>query len=246
MEACPWPFINDTKKHIISLVGGGGKTTIMYELANYYAAASKRVVVFTTTHIWLPRNSAAVSNGCTACGAYAADLSAVQRLWQQGGYAVIGTLEQGTGKLIAPAAELLEHALELCDIAIIEADGAKQMPCKLPAEHEPVLLPVSDIVIAVAGLDALGKSLEEACFRWQLGREIFGSSCNLLFDEAKLVQVLLSEQGSRKAVGDRDFYIALNKCDTVAAAVALHVRELLAARGLALDRIWLRSWQRKF
>ena len=159
---------------------------------------------------------------------------------------MIGTLEQGTGKLIAPVAELLEHALELCDIAIIEADGAKQMPCKLPAEHEPVLLPVSDIVIAVAGLDALGKSLEEACFRWQLGREIFGSSCNLLFDEAKLVQVLLSEQGSRKAVGDRDFYIALNKCDTVAAAVAWHVRELLAARGLALDRIWLRSWQRKF
>ena len=93
MEACPWPFINDTKKHIISLVGGGGKTTIMYELANYYAAASKRVVVFTTTHIWLPRNSAAVANGCNACGAYAADLSAVQRLWQQGGYAVIGTLE---------------------------------------------------------------------------------------------------------------------------------------------------------
>ena len=159
---------------------------------------------------------------------------------------MIGTLEQGTGKLIAPAAELLEQALQLCDIAIIEADGAKQMPCKLPAEHEPVLLPVSDIVIAVAGLDALGKSLEEVCFRWQLGREIFGSSCNLLFDEAKLVQVLLSEQGSHKAVGARDFYIALNKCDTVAAAVAWHVRELLAARGLALDRIWLRSWQRKF
>ena len=241
MEACPWPFINDTKKHIISLVGGGGKTTIMYELANYYAAASKRVVVFTTTHIWLPRNSAAVANGCNACGAYAADLSAVQRLWQQGGYAVIGTLEQGTGKLIAPAAELLEHALELCDIAIIEADGAKQMPCKLPAEHEPVLLPESDIIIAVAGLDALGKSLEEACFRWQLGREIFASSCNLLLDEIKLAQILLSEQGSHKAVGTRAYYIALNKCDLVEPAQALAMRDLLVAQGMNENRVWMRG-----
>ena len=240
MISCPWQFLHDEQKHIISLVGGGGKTTIMYELANFYAAAGKKAVVLTTTHIWLP-NGKDVQGG-----AYGADWPAVASLWQQGRFAVIGTLEQDTGKLIAPGADLLTQALECCDVAIIEADGAKQMPCKLPAEHEPVLLPESDIVIAVAGLDALGKSLEEACFRWQLGREIFGSSCNLLFDEAKLVQILLSDQGSHKAVGARDFYIALNKCDTVAAAVAWHVRELLAARGLALDRIWLRSWQRKF
>ena len=102
----------------------------MYELANFYAAAGKKAVVLTTTHIWLP-NGKDVQGG-----AYGADWPAVASLWQQGRFAVIGTLEQGTGKLIAPAAELLEHALELCDIAIIEADGAKQMPCKLPAEHD--------------------------------------------------------------------------------------------------------------
>ena len=85
------------------------------------------------------------------------------------------------------------------------------------------------------------RSLSDAVDVWQAGQ------VPVLVDEtAACVQVLLSEQGSRKAVGDRDFYIALNKCDTVAAAVAWHVRELLAARGLALDRIWLRSWQRKF
>ena len=61
-----------------------------------------------------------------------------------------------------------------------------------------MLLEQSDIVIAVAGLDALGKSLEKACFRWQLGQEIFASSCNLLLDEIKLAQILLSEQGSTR------------------------------------------------
>ena len=41
MLTCPWNFLHDNKKHIISLVGGGGKTTIMYELAEYYAAGVK-------------------------------------------------------------------------------------------------------------------------------------------------------------------------------------------------------------
>ena len=235
MISCPWQFLHDEQKHIISLVGGGGKTTIMYELANFYAAAGKKAVVLTTTHIWLP-NGKDVQGG-----AYGADWPAVASLWQQGRFAVIGTLEQGTGKLIAPEADLLRQALECCDVAIIEADGAKQMPCKLPAEHEPVLLESSDIVIAVAGLDALGKSLEEGCFRWQLGRELFASSCNLLLDAAKLAQILLSEQGSRKSVGTRAYYIALNKCNVVEQAQAEGLRELLVAQGMARDRIWLRS-----
>ena len=161
MFRCPWQFLRDNKKHIISLVGGGGKTTIMYELAEYYAAAGKNVVVFATTHIWLPRFGESTAEGARS-GAYAVDMPAVQEMWQQGKYAVLGTLERGTGKLVAPAASLLQEALEECDIALIEADGAKQMPCKLPAAHEPVLLEQSDIVIAVAGLDALGKSLEKA------------------------------------------------------------------------------------
>ena len=235
MISCPWQFLHDEQKHIISLVGGGGKTTIMYELANFYTAAGKKAVVLTTTHIWLP-NGKDVQGG-----AYGADWPAVASLWQQGRFAVIGTLEQGTGKLIAPGTDLLRLALDRCDVAIIEADGAKQMPCKLPAEHEPVLLESSDIVIAVAGLDALGKSLEEGCFRWQLGRELFASSCNLLLDAAKLAQILLSEQGSRKSVGTRAYYIALNKCNVVEQAQAEGLRELLVAQGMARDRIWLRS-----
>ena len=40
MFQCPWQFLRDNKKHIISLVGGGGKTTIMYELAEYYHAGA--------------------------------------------------------------------------------------------------------------------------------------------------------------------------------------------------------------
>lgn len=51
-------------------------------------------------------------------------------------------------------------------MVLLEADGAKRMPCKVPAAHEPVLLPESDIVLTVAGLSALGRPLREVCFGW--------------------------------------------------------------------------------
>lgn len=246
MAPCPWNFFTDNRKHIISLVGGGGKTTIMYELAAFCAQQGMRVLCLTTTHIWQPELS---YDGLTrlrktdipmAEAIYAKDLVQVEQLWKQGRYAVIGT-EEGSGKLVAPSEELLHEALQACDIALIEADGSKQMPCKLPKEDEPVFLNCSDIVIAVAGLDALGKSLEEACFRWQLGHELFYSSCNLLMDEAKLAKLLLNEQGSRKQVGSREYYIALNKCDLVTQEQAMAMKDLLVAQGMKAERIWLRN-----
>lgn len=244
MSACPWTFLTDQQKHIISLVGGGGKTTIMYELAAIVAEQGRRAVCLTTTHIWHPElNLAAIEQAPRPCKQpiYAADWQQLEYLWQLGHYAVIGACEAGSGKLVAPSDALLDKALTSCDVAFIEADGSKQMPCKLPREGEPVLLNASDIVIAVAGLDSLGKSLEEACFRWQLGREIFTTSCNSLMDEAKLAQILLSEKGSRKDVGKREYYIALNKCDLVTKEQALALKSLLVAQGMESERIWLRN-----
>lgn len=244
MSACPWTFLIDQQKHIISLVGGGGKTTIMYELAAIVAEQGRRAVCLTTTHIWQPElNIAAIEQAPWPLRqpVYAADWQQVEHLWHLGHYAVIGAGEAGSGKLVAPCDVLLDKALADCDVALIEADGSKQMPCKLPREGEPVLLNASDIVIAVAGLDALGKSLEEACFRWQLGREIFTTSCNSLMDEAKLAQILLSDKGSRKCVGTREYYIALNKCDLVTEEQALSLKSLLVAQGMDSERIWLRN-----
>ena len=47
------PFLGETG-HVISLVGGGGKTTLLYALARHYSAQGQRVLVSTTTHIRHP------------------------------------------------------------------------------------------------------------------------------------------------------------------------------------------------
>lgn len=230
MPVCPFDFVTDGKKHNICLVGGGGKTTVMYELAAMWAACGRRVLVLTSTHILHP-----------ADGSFAADAAAVHSLWQQERYAVIGTPELATGKLTAPPQFLYEELKLQADVILCEADGSKHHPCKAPAAHEPVLLPESDIVLAVAGTDALGNSLQQVCQRPQLAAELLNCSLDSVIDEQMLAALLFSEQGARKNVGKRTFYIVLNKCDLLLVAQQEKILRLLVRAGIDERRIWLRE-----
>lgn len=194
------PFLAE-KEHIVSLVGGGGKTTLLYAMAAHCARKGWRVLVTTTTHIRQP----------AAC--YAPDDAALTALWQADHYAVIGTPAEN-GKLTLPQPQLLRWMAQ-ADAVFIEADGAKYCPCKVPAAHEPVLLPQSDIVLAVAGLSALDRPLREVCFRYDTIRPQFLSAApDAPLTPPMLAQLLASTQGGRKAVGDRQFYAVLNQADT--------------------------------
>lgn len=224
-------FLKDNKKHTICLVGGGGKTTLLFELAKQFAAQGRRVLVLTSTHILQPDASF-----------YAMDAAAARDLWQCGSYAVIGTKEPASGKLTLPPAALYAELRRQADVILCEADGAKRLPCKLPAAHEPVLLPECDIVLAVAGADALGRPLGEVCFRFELAQGwLTDAGSDVRVDVELLARLLTDERGARKNVGGRAYYVILNKCDTITEELAQRVRTALLGRGLAVERIWLRG-----
>ena len=214
MAHCPFDFVNDGKKHTICLVGGGGKTTVMYELAAVWAACGRKVL---------------------------ADGAAVHNLWQHGRYAVIGTPELATGKLTAPPPGLYNKLQLQADVILCEADGSRHLPCKAPAAHEPVLLPDCDMVLAVAGMDALGRPLAQACQRAQLAAVLLDCRAEKIIDAQMLASLLLSEQGARKNVGARAYYIVLNKCDLLKAAQQEEIRRLLVSAGMDEHRIWFRE-----
>ena len=195
------PFLAE-KGHIVSLVGGGGKTTLLYAMADHCARKGWRVLVTTTTHIRQP----------AAC--YAPDEAALSALWQAGHYAVIGTPAEN-GKLTLPPPQLLRRMAQV-EAVFIEADGAKHYPCKLPAAHEPVILPESDIVLAVAGLSAVEKPLETVCFRLETACALLGAAPETLLTPELLARLLASEAGGRKQVGERQFYAVLNQADDAA------------------------------
>ena len=199
-EETDFPFLAE-KGHVVSLVGGGGKTTLMYVMAAHCARKGWRVLVTTTTHILQPPG-----------GLWARTDAERNALWNTGSYAVVGT-EAPDGKLTAPPAELLRRWAAQADITLIEADGAKRMPCKAPAEHEPVILPQCDIVLAVAGASALGKPLREVCFRAELAAELLHVPLGAELTPQLLAKLLASEKGGRKAVNGRDFYAVLNQAN---------------------------------
>ena len=193
------------KGHVVSLVGGGGKTTLLYGMARLCAAEGQRVLVSTTTHIQRPSAN------------YAPDEAVRDALWQAGTYAVAGSLAEN-GKLTQPPS--LSGWMAGADTVLLEADGAKHHPCKAPAAHEPVLLPESDIVLAVAGLSALGRPLSEVCFRLEQACALLGTAPETLLTPELLARLLASEKGGRKLVGNRRFSVVLNQADAPARIAA--------------------------
>ena len=218
------------KKHIVSLVGAGGKTTVMYQLAEHFTKLGKKVLVSTTTHIFQP-----------ACN-FAESVAEVEALWQAGCYAVVGSVEAGTGKLTQLSEAVLEIYCRLADLVLIEADGAKRLPCKAPDENEPVLLENCDTIIAVMGLDALYKPISEVCFRLEKVQEVLGVASEHCLNEEDAVELLLSEQGAFKNVGQRSYFIVLNKCDDeYRLKSALKIRCLLEQEDFDVEKLWIRG-----
>ncbi len=235
MQIKVWNLL-DGRQHAAAIVGAGGKTTIMYELAACLSGKGKKVLVSTTTHIYKPPEAV-----------YAANLQQLEYLWQRGSYAVCGRQAEDAGKLRMPEPDVLAKYMQLADITLLEADGAKGRPCKIPAAHEPVILPQCDIVIGVLGLDALGQAVEQACLRAELVQKLLGCDGSHLLTVNDLTYIMTSEFGLRKNVAGRKFYPVLNKCDTVvAAAKAAAICALLQQQGIKKDDIWVRGvWQRE-
>lgn len=196
----------EKRGHVVSLVGGGGKTTLMFNIAAMAAENGRKVLVTTTTHIGKPKN-----------GSYAAAVSDAQKLWQQKKYAVIGNVEnhpeKHITKLTMPDDQILSYLMKEADLTLVEADGAKRCPCKMPRDQEPVFLPECDLVIAVVGLSAVGKPIQDVCFGLNEIQNFLHVDPEHILNEDDVAKMLSSEQGGRKDVGNRLYYVVLNQCD---------------------------------
>ena len=230
-----FPFLRE-KGHVVSLIGGGGKTTLLYALSAYCTAKGWRVLTATTTHIRKPVNVPWIAVNEEENTAWENARKERDRLWQQGTYVVAGTPAPHEKLTILPESIRSEWISD-ADITFLEADGAKCLPCKFPAAYEPVILPQSDIVLAVAGLSALYRPLGEVCFRAELAIEAWNRDVCEYGDAAYpkegkrllkevpiskdtpltpelLAWLLGSENGARKDISGRSFFVVLNQADT--------------------------------
>lgn len=87
----------------------------------------------------------------------------------------VGRIHEPTGKLDAPNMALsdLEGA---ADYLLVEADGAKMLPLKAHAEHEPVIPECAKRTVCVVGIDGVGRPISQACHRAERFARLAGAS----------------------------------------------------------------------
>ncbi len=216
-----FPFLRE-KSHVVSMIGGGGKTTLLYEMAGFAVRNGQNVLVTTSTHIYCPPKEWRDGS-----------LADVKRKFEAGRAAIIGSDCQDPEKLSMPEEKLFQAAKKLADLTMIEADGAKHLPCKAPAEHEPALLSCSDIVVGVTGLSALGQSLQKGCFRAALASELLGCSMDHRISAADLAQLIAAKTGQQKNLEGRSFYAVLHQYEEKEhREAALEIAERLQEQGI--------------
>ncbi len=218
-----WDALNLPEQGVLSLVGGGGKSTLLLRLTGELTAAGRKTVVVTTTHMTRVQGEAVgfllLSGDPDSLRAALAEHPAV-----------CAAERSGDGKLAPPSAAVLRAAPAMADWVLAEADGSRGLPVKIPAPHEPVLLP-GGFTAAVAGLSALGRPLTQVCHRPELAAELLGVSVQTVLTPLLMARLLTSEQGQRKGVGDlKRFRVVLNQADTapdLAKETAIQIRRLL-------------------
>lgn len=215
---------------VISFVGAGGKTSLMYHLADELAGLSKRVIVTTSTHIAFPEKKKVICPENLSC----MNKDSWEEVWNElrtaggmgtgGAPEILEESEELPGYLVVgrPAVQgklkgfdvwEIGKLLDFTDFLLIEADGAKRLPLKVPAKHEPVIIPETDFVVACAGLDCVNQPLESSCFRFKEAELLLGKPGSLGITAKDVAAIMTSEAGSRKQVGDRDYCVVLNKAD---------------------------------
>jgi probable selenium-dependent hydroxylase accessory protein YqeC len=220
---------------VVSLVGAGGKTSLMFRLARELSRKGERVLTTTTTRIHAP--TAEQSPACILAVTAEEILErAAPVLSLHRHITAAAGLSADPGKLVGLTPEMVDRlrASQLFDWIIVEADGAAGRPLKAPAEHEPVIPSSSGWLVGMVGLRALGTPLtDQWVFRAEMFSRITGLPLGMAVTEEAITTALAHERGVLKdAPGECRCLAFLNQADAPGANVAgLRIAGLLKRLG---------------
>lgn len=180
---------------ITALIGGGGKTTLMYTMAEELRRRGT-VLVTTSTHIQRPEQYPTLLT---------ADAAAVTAALATHGVVCVAG-ETAEGKLCAPALSF-ELLAALADFVLVEADGSKRLPQKAHAPHEPVIPPNTCRTVYVVGADGFGHPIRQVCHRPERYAALCGAAEDDIVTPALEAAVLHAE-------GYDTGWVYINKVET--------------------------------
>lgn len=195
----------DSHTTLISLCGAGGKTSTLFWLADYFYRQGKRVLITTTTRMFLPAQShyreliieADPVRQLTRCQQLPHEPTLV---------ALFSHLDRTSGKVAGPTPQQVDllKGQQGFDLILVEADGSHQKLLKVPALHEPCIPQSSDWVVALVGGAMVGaKADPQQIHRWDELQALCGIAAGDPLDWPLFHRLLAHPEGLFKGAPSR-------------------------------------------
>ncbi len=205
---------------LVSLVGGGGKTTVLFALGAQLAGT---VVLTTTTKMGRDRTGGHEPLLAPSDDALLHTLAArrVALAWRAA----------ADHKALGIEPQVCDRWFGLVDHVVVEADGSRRMPFKAPLDYEPVVPSQTTTLVACVGAAALDAVISERCQRPERVAAVARCSPDDLLTPQRLAAVLTSDRGSRKdCPPSARFAVVINQ------VLAGHRRYIAELAGLIADQ----------
>lgn len=216
----------------VAVVGAGGKSTLLKRLASELQQDGT-VLLTTSTKLALTQSNLAAHHLVLR---EEGDFEKIPKLIKQHRSLLVSCGRspgepKWLGLRLRQLARLLGYADRIGSWLLIEADGSKGRSLKAPADHEPVIPEFVDLVVPMAGIDVVGRSLADPfVHRPQVAADVLGIRPGTIL-EAQHVAALLGhpQSGLKDVPPSAHVRVLLNKVESDdSAALATTIARKLA------------------
>ncbi len=217
---------------IVAAVGGGGKTSLVYALANEAAARHLSAIVTTTVKFTHPPGME-MPEVIETTDTRAADDVGVRL--RPGHVVVASTGEGARNRLLGFLPDTIASLAALRPgLIAVEADGSAHRPFKAPGQQEPVIPACATDVVVCVGLGVLGRPLDQTwVHRPEIVAQLAVTAIGAPITANVIVRTLLHPDGGRKGVpqGARLHALLNHPPDAEHERLAVHIAERLVYGG---------------
>ncbi len=175
---------------LVSLVGGGGKTTSLFRLGSQLRG---RVVLTTTTKMGSERTGEIPV-------LIRPDLPLlVEHIQRESPLLVWENVDGRMALGVQPETCDTWFGSPMVDSVVVEADGSRKRPFKAPLAYEPVVPSRTTVLIACIGAGALGQVIAECCQRPDRVAALADCATSDILTPERAAAVLTHQDGSMKA-----------------------------------------------
>lgn len=199
-------IFNIKKGDVVSIVGSGGKSTLMFKLAEELKNEYK-VLVSTSARIIMPSKEQ-YDFLFTDLSSYLKE----KKLNKNGIYVISKSLNTIANKMIGIDDEDLDFIINDFDIVLLEADGSRNMPIKGWKNHEPPILNKANKTIGVFPANFINEKKDKNFIYGFDEFNILTDNCEYINFEA-IGKICSNKNGIFKN-SKGELYLFLNKAET--------------------------------